>query len=443
MTYQTPAAVADARAQDPYASAWYRYYALGLLIAAYTCNFLDRQVLTILQEPVKRELHLSDAQLGLLTGFGFACFYIILGLPVARWADRGVRRDITALAIGVWSLMTVCSGLARSYLQLLGARIAVGVGEAGGSPPAYSMLSDIFPARQRATALGAYGMGLNLGILTGFLAGGWLNQVVGWRAAFFVAGAPGLLIAILLRTTVAEPQRVQRIESGTDTECTPSAASVVRLLWGRRTFRHMVAGGSLLSFAAYGMFNWMPSFLVRAHGMTTAAVGTSLALIIGVGGAAATVGVAFLSDRLGRQDARWYAWLTIISGLVSIPLLVVALTVEDGRMALLYFAIPGAFAAVCVPPLMAVTHALVANRMRALSSAIVLFILNLVGLGLGPVTVGFVSDRLAPAAGVGSLRLAMLFLLPAAIAWGIAHFFLATRCIRSEMSAARIAVAIK
>jgi MFS family permease len=417
---------------DPYAGAAYRYYALALLTTAYVLNFLDRQILAILQEPIKRELHLSDSQLGLLTGFSFALFYVLLGLPIARWADRGIRRNIISLAVGVWSAMTTLCGLAQNYTQLLLARVGVGVGEAGGSPPAYSMISDMFAQKDRATAYGVYGMGVNLGILAGLLTGGWVNEYFGWRVAFLVAGIPGVLLALILRATVREPLRRSPQVSSADRP--PPVAEVLKLLWARRTFRHMVWGTSLLSFAAYGMFNWLPPFLVRSHGLTSGAIGTWLALILGVGGAFATLAGGYLSDRFGRHDVRWYSWVTAIAFAISIPSMIGAFTLSDSTLVLLCLIVPGSVAQICVPPLMAVTHNLVDNRMRALSSAIVLFILNALGLGLGPLSVGMLSDALATSAGSDSLRQALLVLVPLATVWGAGHFLFAARYIRSDLT---------
>jgi MFS family permease len=416
---------------DPYVRAAYRYYALALLTTAYVLNFLDRQILAILQEPIKRELQLSDSQLGLLTGFSFALFYVLLGLPIARWADRGIRRNIVALAVGTWSAMTTLCGLAQNYAQLLLARVGVGVGEAGGSPPAYSMISDMFPQRDRATAYGVYGMGVNLGILGGLLIGGWVNQYFGWRVAFLAAGIPGVLLALILRTTLREPLR--RSAQPTAAQERPPVADVLRILWARHTFRHMVWGTSLLSFAAYGMFNWLPPFLMRSHGLTSGAIGTWLALILGVGGALATLAGGYLSDRLGRRDARWYSWVTTIAYALAVPSMICAFLVSDTTLALLCLVIPGSVAQICVPPLMAVTHNLVDNRMRALSSAIVLFILNVLGLGLGPLSVGILSDALRDSAGSDSLRQALLILVPAATMWGAGHFLFAARHLRRDL----------
>ena len=193
--------------ENPYASTARRNYVLVVLTLVYTFNFVDRQLLSILQEAIKLDLSLSDAQLGLLTGFAFAMFYVTAGIPIARLADRSNRRNIVAVSVGLWSFMTAISGFVQNYLQLLLARVGVGVGEAGGSPPSHSIVSDIFPKKQRASALAFYSTGVNLGILFGFLFGGWLNEFFGWRVAFMVVGVPGIMLAILVRTTVREPVR--------------------------------------------------------------------------------------------------------------------------------------------------------------------------------------------------------------------------------------------
>jgi MFS family permease len=428
----TPAAATG----DPYAGRGYRYYALTLLMTAYVFNFIDRQILAILQEPIKAELGLSDTQLGLLTGFAFALFYVVMGLPIARWADRGVRRDIVALAVGVWSLFTALSGLVTSYLQLLLVRIGVGVGEAGCSPPAHSMISDTFPPGERATALGTYNMGVNIGILFGFLAGGWLNEFFGWRVAFFAVGIPGVLLAVVLRLTLAEPPRGRfdppRPTAGDDPH--PTTRAVLNHLWRLHTFRHMAAATALLGFAGYGLLNWLPSFFIRVHQLGTGTVGTWFALIIGLGGAIATVLTGYLADRFGKRDARWYPWVTAIAMGVTLPLNIGVFVADSSVLALICYIFPGAVCAAYVAPIIAVTHGLVENRMRALSSAIVFLVLNLIGLGLGPLAIGIISDALAPSLGSDSLRYALLATVPATTVWGVAHLLLAARHIRGEMA---------
>jgi len=263
--------VSNEEAENPYSSRRQAYYALSLLTLVYSFSFIDRQLLAILQESIKSDLGLSDSQLGLMTGFAFALFYVTAGLPIARWADNGNRRNILALAVFIWSFMTALSGAAQSYLHLLMARIGVGVGEAGGNPPSHSMISDIFPPDKRATMLGIYFTGVNVGILFGFLLGGWLNEVFGWRVAFVVVGAPGILLALLVRYTMAEPGRglVEGKPVGTQTH---STREVIVLLWSLPSMRHMALGMGLGAFVLYSVANWNASFLIRSHGMSTGEV---------------------------------------------------------------------------------------------------------------------------------------------------------------------------
>ncbi|WP_372760728.1 spinster family MFS transporter, partial [Litorivivens sp.] len=274
------------------------WYALCVLTVVYAFNFIDRQLLAILQEAIKGDLGLSDSQLGLLTGFAFALFYVTAGIPIARWADRSNRRNIVALSLAVWSFMTAISGLVNNYVQLLLARVGVGIGEAGGSPPSHSMISDMFPPEQRAGALGFYSTGVSIGILFGFLLGGWLNEFFGWRVAFMVVGAPGLILALVVRFTVTEPRRGMS-EAREMSDDSTSLRDVVALLWQRKTFRHMAFAASLYAFAGYATANWTASFMIRTHGMSTGELGSWLALIIGFGGAVGVLGGGVLADRLG------------------------------------------------------------------------------------------------------------------------------------------------
>ena len=426
----TTAGVAD----SPYNSKSYRYYALGLLTLTYAFNFVDRQILAILQEPIKAELGLSDSQLGLLTGFAFAVFYVVCGIPIARWADRGVRRSIIALAISVWSVMTGLCGLAQNYVHLLLARIGVGVGEAGGSPPAHSMISDIFPPSERATALSTYSVGINIGIMAGFLMGGWLNEFFGWRVAFFAVCVPGLILALVLRLTLAEPGRghSEGVAASEPGGTAPSFAEVVYKLWSLRTFRHLAFASALVATANYAQINWMPSYLIRTHGMSTGEIGTWLAVLAGVFGGVGTFLGGYLSDRFGTRDLRWYAWVPAIAYAVCIPLVAATFLADSGTVALLFHALPAAIGSIFVGPVVAVTHGMVPNRMRALASAIYFLVLNLIGMGLGPLVVGVLSDVMEPVYGVDSLRYALLFLAPIMFTWGAVHFFWGSSYIREE-----------
>lgn len=400
----------SARADDPYARRSAQYYTLFLLTIVYIFNFIDRQILSILQEPIKRDLGLSDAQLGLLTGFAFALFYVVAGIPIARFADRAVRRNIVAWSLAVWSAMTALCGLAQNYTQLLLARIGVGIGEAGCTPPSHSIISGIFPAQRRASALGIYTTGVYVGILFGFLFGGWLNHFLGWRMALLFVGVPGLLLAILVRLTIAEPLR--QITANVAVTPQPTFREVCTLLWSRRSFRYLCIGGALSSFAAYSVLNWIAPFLIRVHGMSTGQLGSLLALSIGLGGGIGTLVSGMLADRLAARDKRWYAWLPGLAMLISAPAYVAVFSMSEPSLILTINVLPmflsNMFTALCITMI----HGMVAPNMRATGSALFLLAANIVGLGMGPSVTGLLSDVLQDRHAEQSIRYALLYIAP-------------------------------
>jgi predicted MFS family arabinose efflux permease len=417
----------------------YRNYALGLLLAVNIFNFLDRQILSILLEPIKRDLQLSDTALGFLTGIAFALFYTFAGIPIARWADRGMRRTIIAFGLTVWSGMTALTGLAQSFTQLALARIGVGIGEAACTPPAHSLLSDYFPPERRGTALSIFALGVPLGIMLGNLAGGWVNQYFGWRMAFFVVGLPGLVLAIVLRLTLREPPRghSEGLHTGELTAPEP-IGEVLRFFWKLRSLRHLSLAAALYAFCGYGSIAFVPAFMMRVHGMTnTAELGLWLGLISGVFLGIGTFLGGTLSDRLAarRKDMRWYLWLSAGATLLSIPFAFLFYLWPEGRTALI-LSIPGSILTpMWLGPTGAMTQGLVKLRMRATASAILLFIINLIGLGLGPQTVGLVSDLLTPAYGKEAVRYALLSVVVIGSVWGSVHFLLAARTLREDLTA--------
>ncbi len=421
--------------RNPYVSNRARYYALVVLTIVYAFNFIDRQLLAILQESVKAELDLSDGQLGLLAGFAFALFYVTAGIPIARFADRSNRRNIVAAAVFIWSFMTAISGFVQNYTQLLLARIGVGIGEAGGSPPSHSIISDIFPPEKRASALGFYSMGVSFGILFGFLFGGWLNEYFGWRTAFLVVGAPGILLAFVVRWTLAEPIRGVA-DNQTVVEDAPPFMQVLRTLWQRRSFRHMAFGAALNAFCGYSISGWTASFMIRTHGMSTGELGTWLALITGLGGAIGVFFGGMLADALAPKDKRWYMWVPTIAGALMVPFIALVYVVPGAYTALLLAVVPGVLSNVYLGNTIATTHNLVSLRSRALSSAILFLILNIIGLGMGPTFIGMLSDALQPQYADDSLRWAMFYVLPAVMAWSTLHFFLAARHLPGDLAAA-------
>ena len=364
----------------------------------YAVNFIDRQLLAILQDSIKADLGFSDTQLGLLTGFAFAMFYVLAGLPIARWADRSDRRNIISLSIGVWSFMTAISGLAANYVQLLLARIGVGVGEAGCSPPAHSMISDIFPAEQRATALSMYSIGINIGIMFGFLLGGYLNEHYSWRAAFFVVGAPGILIALIFKFTVSEPIRGWSENLEVDNKST-SLKQVLSVILAKRSLIHLIIASSLAAFVGYALTNWSASYFIRSFGMPTSELGVWLAIGVGLFGSIGTFGWGYLCDRFGRKDKRYYYWLPALAIVLAVPFILIGFSSSNLQVALIANLFPAMFTTGYLGAALAVFHGSVEPRMRATASALFFLCINIIGLGLGPTAIGAVSDFISPSYG--------------------------------------------
>ena len=406
----------------------YRNYVLAMLTLVYVFNFIDRQLLVILQESIKKELHLSDTQLGLLSGLTFAIFYVVLGIPIARMADKRNRRNTVAVSLGLWSLMTACSGLARNFVQLLLARIGVGVGEAGGSPPAHAMISDYFPPEKRSTALSIYSAGIYFGILIGFLMGGYLNQHLGWRTAFFVIGTPGIIFSLLFYTTVKEPRR-----GATDVRAnapeTHTLREVFGVLYATKTFVFLSLASALNVFCIYGLMNWAPSFLQRLHGMTSAQTGVLLGPILGIGGAAGSFAGGWLTDRFGKTDKRWYVKIPAYAILVFIPFQAGAIFLQNNSLSVSCLGFCALLPSMYLGPALAVSHSLVPASMRSLTSAVFFLVINLIGLGFGPLVVGKISDLLHPALGAESLRWALSIVLVISLASAALFFSTAKKMV--------------
>ncbi len=408
-----------------------RHYALGILVVVYTFNFIDRQILSILLQPVKDDLGLSDTAMGMLTGFAFAAFYATLGIPIARFADRSNRRNLIAWALGIWSLMTAVSGLAQNFWHLLLARIGVGIGEAGCSPPAHSMIADYYPADQRATALGIYSLGIPFGIMFGLFAGGWINEFFGWRAAFFVVGLPGILLALLVRFTLREPPRGMA-EGRADVSDQPGVGETLRYLWAKKSFRHMSFAAALTAFVGYGFVTWAPSFLARSYGMGTGEIGTWFGLILGIPGGIGIALGGYFADRFGARDPRWFLWTTAVALLLAVPLNVFIYLSTDSTAALLAMILPVLLGNFYQATTFSQTQGISALRMRAVAAGILLFIINIIGLGLGPQIVGILSDLLNPRYGDESLRYALL-ICSFLYVWAAAHYFAAGRHLKDDL----------
>lgn len=414
----------------PEQSSAYAHYVLAVLFVVYVFNFIDRQILAILLEAIKKDLGASDTAMGFLSGFAFALFYTFAGIPIARWADRGSRRSIIAGGLVLWSGMTAACGLARSFAQLALCRVAVGIGEAAGSPPAHSLLSDYFPPRRRATALGIYATGVYVGAMIAYLGGGFLVKHFDWRTAFFAVGLPGIPLALLVRFTVREPPRGPHEAAGGGTE---SLGAVLRFLRRRRSFVMIALGASLQSLAGYAVLTWGPTFLMRVHHLSSTEIGTWLGLSVGIGGTAGAFLGGALADRLGARDARWYMYLSAFVTAAGVPFAAGFLLLGSAVPALLCFIPFYVLAAMYVGPMLSMTQGLVPARMRATASALLLFVLNMIGLGLGPLVVGFLNDRLAPSLGDQAIRYSLLLVCLVA-GLGSLCFAQASRTLRAELA---------
>lgn len=417
----------------PFSPAYARYV-LGVLLAVYVMNFVDRQILAIVLDDVKRELGASDTAMGLLSGFAFAAFYTVAGIPIARLADRRSRRTIVAVSLALWSATTAACGLAASFWQLALARFGVGIGEAGGTPPSHALLSDYFPPERRATALAIYGMGIYFGVLFGFMGGGWIRDAFDWRTAFLAAGVPGVPLALLVFFTVREPPRGASEARAVGAE-PPRGRDVLRILFGRRAFALLTLAACCQATSGYAVLTWGPAFLGRVHQLGASAIGTSFGLVAGLGGALGITLGGVLADRLARRDARYHAWLPAVVSLAAFPFAVPFYLAGDVATALASFAVFYVVNNMYVGSLWSLAQGLVPVRMRALASAALLAILNLVGQGLGPLFVGALNDALAPRLGAGAIRYSLL--ATAAIgALAGPLFFACARTLRADLAAA-------
>lgn len=408
---------------------------LTVLVVVYIFNFVDRNLMSMLIDSIKRDLDVSDSMMGLLVGPAFALLYTIAGIPIARLADRYPRRLVLAIGLTVWSIATAASGLVRSYAQMAAARVAVGIGEASASPSAHSLISDVFPPERRSSAIAIYNSGASIGIFLGMALGGILNDTIGWRNAFLVVGLPGVAFALVVRFWLPEPRRgaADAIE---DSGEQPSLSEVLRYLLRLRSFRHVLAASGLYAITSYAMITWSPPFMERVFDLSPSEFGTRLGLVVGLCGAIGALSGGFIADALARRDERWLVWIAALGGVAVLPFLVGFAASPTPTMALLALAGANFFNGWFPSPTYAVAQGLAQLRMRALASAIVLFAINIIGLGLGPWLIGVANDLLAPRFGDEAIRYSIgsvgVFSL-----WALAHSLLAARHLRSDLARAR------
>jgi predicted MFS family arabinose efflux permease len=406
-------------------------YGLALLTALSFFNYLDRMVMAVLVEPIKRDLHLSDTQMGLVAGFAFALLYALAGLPIARLADRSSRVKLVSACLVVWSAMTALTGFARSFLELFAARMAVGIGEAGCVPASHSLLGDLFPPRHRALAIGIFQAGGLVGMSFGLALAGWLAQTYGWRTALMVSGFAGIPLALLMILTMREPVR-----TGPPVDASESTLAATAILFRRRAFVHLVIGLSVGAFATYGMSQWISAFYVRSHGLTLAAVGLWGGIAGGGGGIAGAIAGGAAMTRLRERDARWEQWFPMMTYALSGPVYAAGFLVASSQLAFVLQFVATFIAASGGAVALASLQSFAEPHRRATAVAIMLMLSSLIGLGAGPTAVGMISDLLAPATGSDSLRYA-LALSTVILLWAAFHFWQAGRTsMRDQVSVA-------
>jgi MFS family permease len=410
-----------------------RAYVLVVLLLTYIVNVMDRGVLSLLLQSISKEFQLTDGQLGFLASLPFAFFYSTLGIPIAAIADRTVRRNVLAACCALWSVATAVCGMAFNFVSLVVGRALTAVGEAGGTPPSHSLISDYFSREDRATALSIYALGVPIGTMAGNLLGGWGNHFFGWRATFLLIGLPGLLVAALVWFTIKEPPRgLSEIGTTKPIEPAPPLWDVVKFLASYASFRHMCLAAGLHSVVWYSGSQLNAVFFIRSHGMSSGEAGTWLALFAGVGALGTLLG-GLLSDRLSARtgDRRWYMWVPGIATLVMVPFQFFAYLSNNLDLVIPSFFVMISLASMFFGPSFAVSQTLATLRSRAVATSLLLLVQTFVGLGLGPLVAGEISQSLRPQVGDDSFRYG-LCIVGLVNLWAAWHYFTGARSIREN-----------
>ena len=408
-------------AREPVAPSWSRYSEaqrwrfLAILFLVSTCNYFDRNLLSVLLESIKHEFQVSDTMLGLLGGLCFSIFYAAFGLPVARWADTGNRRTLITLALTIWSAMTVFCGLAHTFVQLAAARIGVGAGEAGAIPPAQSLIADYFPPERRASAIGVFMAAATAGYLLCFGVGGPVAAAYGWRAAFLMAGIPGLLLAVIVRLGLAEPRLRPGLHS-VQVERESLRESLLRLK-SKRSFVHALIGCQFYSLMAYGALIFVPSYLIRVQHVSLAEVSVAYGAAVAIGSVIGTLLGGWAADRLSRRDVRWLAWLAAVACAAAGPVYMVALSLDSFWVFLVLAFVGATLLSGGMPPVYTAIHAVCGSARRATAIAVVLFSAT-VGGSVGPLATGAISDALSKVYGADGLRYSLILMMSLLFAAG-------------------------
>lgn len=401
---------------------------LFALLLVYILNFLDRQIVNILAEPIKGELGLSDTQLGLLAGPAFAVFYAVLGIPIARYADNAKTNRVWLISIclAIWSGMTAICGFAQNFAQLALARIGVGVGEAGCTPAAHSLIADSVPPEKRSSAIAFFGLGIPIGGLLGLIIGGVVNDQYGWRIALMLVGTPGILLAFILPLIIRDPRRCADSAhfdtAGSPVKAKLSIKDAVREVFASKAYLYVFIAASFTAFLSYGKGLWTISFFIRSHGLSTTEAGLAMAVALGISGIIGTWLGGKMADVFGKRDKRHILTLPAIGMAIAAPILFAGYWAEDWRVAVALLILPTILNSAYYGPAYGCVQGLVRPEARAIAASLVVFGQNLIGLGMGPLLFGVLSDWLQPMAGDESVRwvlygAAWLGLIPAFFFW--------------------------
>lgn len=397
---------------------------LWILLIVYIFNFVDRQIVNILAEPIATDLSLSDTQIGLMTGLAFALFYTVLGLPIARYADRPStsRPRLIAVALATWSAMTALCGLAQNFWQLLLARIGVGVGEAGCTPAAHSLISDMVPKERRASALAFYALGIPVGTLLGMIVGGLLADAVGWRSAFIVVGLPGVLLAVVVWLVLRDPRHKAHLASPAAAPPPITNRAAIKSILGSTAMVLLLIAASSAAFLSYGKTTWATIFFQRTHNLSPGEVGLYFGLVNGVAGILGTWLGGKIADRWGATNRRHVLTAPAIGMAAAAPIAYLGYAASDWKVALALLFIPTVLNSLYYGPTYSAVQGLVPIRSRAMASALLLFFQNLIGLGFGPLLFGMLSDWIKPSFGADSVQVVLytatfMGLIPAFFFW--------------------------
>ncbi|MDP1632579.1 MAG: MFS transporter [Caulobacter sp.] len=387
----TDATAPSAAPHPGYGTKPYRAYVLAVLLAVYTFNFIDRVVIAIIQEPIKTEFGLSDLQLGLLGGPAFAVLYTLLGIPIARLAEKKNRMTILSICVALWSLATALCGFAGSFATLLAARVGVSIGEAGCTPPAQSVISDYFPADKRATAISIYALGVPVGSMLAAIGGGFIAEYLGWREAFWMLGFPGLALAVLAKLTIKEPPRTG-VVVGVET---PTFLEAFATLSKKPTFWHVSLGSAVASFVGYGVGQYLNSFLIRTHELSLLQASQLTGVVLGLAAAFGTFFAGWLADKIVKRHPNALAWLPALGFFVATPFYIVGYMSPSLWIGVPFLVVGAVTHYFYLGSMYASVQGIAPPRMRATATAVLLFIVNILGYGLGPPVIGALSDFLA------------------------------------------------